>query len=83
MEKVNIAEARRRLKELVDRAAGGETILIARDGAPAARLMPANDVAQKKPYFDAELARKRLEALPMDSRPQQEIIDERKKFERF
>lgn len=37
---VNIAEAKARLSELVDRAAGGEEVLIARDHRPVARLLP-------------------------------------------
>ena len=38
---VNIAEAKARLSELVDRAANGEEVLIARDHKPVARLVPA------------------------------------------
>jgi prevent-host-death family protein len=37
---VNIAEAKARLSELVDKAAQGEEILIARDHKPVARLVP-------------------------------------------
>jgi prevent-host-death family protein len=37
---VNIAEAKARLPELVQRAAGGEEIIIARNGRPQARLVP-------------------------------------------
>lgn len=36
---VNIAEAKARLSELVDKAAQGEEILIARDHKPVARLV--------------------------------------------
>jgi antitoxin (DNA-binding transcriptional repressor) of toxin-antitoxin stability system len=36
---VNIGEAKRRLEELVDRAASGEEIIIARRGKPVARLV--------------------------------------------
>jgi antitoxin (DNA-binding transcriptional repressor) of toxin-antitoxin stability system len=38
MEIVDIYDAGTRLPELADRAAAGEDILIARDGAPVARL---------------------------------------------
>jgi prevent-host-death family protein len=38
--RVNIAEAKARLPELVERAAGGEEIVIARNGKPRARLVP-------------------------------------------
>ncbi len=39
-EPVNIADAKARLPELVQRAAGGEEIVIARNGRPQARLVP-------------------------------------------
>ena len=37
---VNLYEAKTRLSELVDRAAEGETIVIAKAGTPMARLVP-------------------------------------------
>ena len=37
---VNIADAKARLPELVERAANGEEIVIARNGRPQARLVP-------------------------------------------
>ena len=37
---VNIADAKARLPELVERAASGEEVIIARNGRPRARLMP-------------------------------------------
>ena len=37
---VNIADAKARLPELVDRAARGEEVVIARNGKPRARLVP-------------------------------------------
>ena len=37
---INIAEAKMRLPELVDRASRGEEIVIARNGQPQARLVP-------------------------------------------
>jgi prevent-host-death family protein len=37
---VNIAAAKARLPELVERAAGGEVIILARNGKPRARLAP-------------------------------------------
>jgi prevent-host-death family protein len=38
-EQINIYEAKTRLSQLVDRAAGGEEIIIARAGRPVARLV--------------------------------------------
>jgi prevent-host-death family protein len=37
---VNLYEAKTRLSELVDRAAAGEEIVIAKAGSPKARLVP-------------------------------------------
>lgn len=39
-EQVNIYEAKTRLSQLVDKAAAGEEIVIARNGHPVARLVP-------------------------------------------
>ena len=46
-EVVNIAEAKARLPELVERAASGEEIIVARNGKPRAMLVP---LAKKKNY---------------------------------
>lgn len=43
---MNIAEAKAKLSELVARAEAGEEVIIARDGAPAVVLKPANDAAK-------------------------------------
>jgi len=40
MSQVNIAEAKARLSELLDRALAGEEIIISRAGKPLARLAP-------------------------------------------
>ena len=44
---VNIAAAKARLPALVERASGGEEIILSRHGKPKARLVP---LAQKKKY---------------------------------
>ena len=46
---VNIAEAKARLSELVERAASGEEILIARDHKPVARLVPVRGRSPRVP----------------------------------
>ena len=46
----NLYEAKSSLSRLVDRAAGGEEIIIAKSGKPLARLGPLRQsVAQRKP----------------------------------
>ena len=46
---VNIYEAKTHLSELVERAEGGEEIIIARSGRPVARLVPLRAVRERKP----------------------------------
>jgi prevent-host-death family protein len=48
-EQVNIYDAKTRLSQLVDRAAAGEEIIIARGGRPAARLVPLAPPVERKP----------------------------------
>ncbi len=45
----NIAEAKAKLSELLDRALAGEEIVIARAGKPLARLTPVRNQPQRKP----------------------------------
>ena len=47
-ETVNIASAKARLPELVERASNGEEIILARNGKPKAKLVPF--VERKKRY---------------------------------
>jgi prevent-host-death family protein len=42
---INLYEAKTNLSQLVDRAAAGEEIVIAKNGVPFARLMPLAPVA--------------------------------------
>ena len=46
---VNIAEAKTRLSELVEKAASGEEIVIARDHKPVAKLVPIRPHAPRVP----------------------------------
>lgn len=45
---VNIAAAKARLPELIERAFGGEEIILGRNGKPRAKLVP---IARKKKYI--------------------------------
>ncbi len=49
MPNVNVAEAKAKLSELLDRAVAGEDIVIARAGKPLARLVPVNPIEPRKP----------------------------------
>ncbi len=44
MEQVNIHAAKTHLSKLVERAAAGETIVLAKGGRPRARLVPMEDM---------------------------------------
>lgn len=46
---VNIAEAKTRLSELIEKAASGEEIVIARDHKPVAKLVPVRPHAPRVP----------------------------------
>lgn len=46
---VNIADAKARLPELVERASRGEEIVIARNGRPRARLVPLPAAKRRTP----------------------------------
>lgn len=45
----NLYEAKTSLSELVDRAAQGEEIVIAKDGKPLAKLISARRIHRRKP----------------------------------
>ncbi len=49
---VNIADAKARLPELIERASGGEEIILARNGKPRAKLVPLTQ-GKKKYVFGA------------------------------
>lgn len=66
---VNIADAKARLPELVERAASGEEIVIARNGRPRARLVPLGRTRPRVPGSGAgqwELAARFNDPLPSD-----------------
>ena len=49
---VNVHEAKTHLSKLLARVEKGETILIARDGKPVARLVPVAPKVRRKAGFD-------------------------------
>ena len=48
METLNVSEARSQLSRLIDRAAAGEDVLIARNGRPVARLTQLGEGARPR-----------------------------------
>jgi prevent-host-death family protein len=77
-ETVNLYDAKTQLSRLVDRAAEGEEIIIAKAGRPKARLVPLASAAIPRrpgrgrgkaeigPDFDAPLPREFAEAFGLD-----------------
>jgi prevent-host-death family protein len=73
METVNIHAAKTHLSRLVDRAAAGEEIIIARAGKPVARLAP---LAREQPRRRAGLLRGRIAiASDFDAPLPAEVLD--------
>lgn len=50
---MNVAEAKAKLSELIDRALRGEEVWIARNGRETILLTPANDIARPVPRLGA------------------------------
>jgi prevent-host-death family protein len=48
-ELVNLYDAKTQLSRLIDRAAAGEDIVIARAGKPIVRLVPVDDASPRQP----------------------------------
>jgi prevent-host-death family protein len=51
MKQLNLAEAKAKLSHLVDQAAKGKGVIIAKSGIPMARLMPLDDDKPKEFKF--------------------------------
>lgn len=58
METVNIREAKKRLSQLVEQAAGGETIIISKDGKPLVRVVaiesPQSDQVRRTGFLTGQ-----------------------------
>ena len=70
---VNLYEAKTQLSKLVDQAAGGQDVVIARNGKPVARL---TTVSEKKPIRYGILKGKVTVAEDFDALLPEAVIDE-------
>ena len=70
---VNLAQAKARLSELLDKVEAGQEVLITRRGKAVAHLTPA--IRPKKPLSLRDLARFRA-AMPRLRRPAAELLRE-------
>jgi prevent-host-death family protein len=80
MESVNLADAKARLSELVERAAAGETVQITRRGKPVAQLTRA-EVPRKK--IDMASLRALTESTPRQNEPARIFIRKMRDRERY
>lgn len=69
MRSVNLHEAKTHLSELVEAAAAGEEIVIARAGKPLARLMPLEKAEPRRPG----LAKGRVTEAFFEALPEEEL----------
>ncbi|UVO52908.1 type II toxin-antitoxin system Phd/YefM family antitoxin [Sphingomonas sp. SUN039] len=75
MESINLADAKARFSEIVDRAEAGESIEITRRGKLAARIVPPTTDQPRKP-IDLEALRKLRESLPYQTQTAADLIRE-------
>ncbi len=80
MEKVNLAEAKAHLSELVDRVEAGDSIDITRRGKPVARLSAAT--RPRKP-IDLALLRSLTAAMPLQSRSAADLVRSMRDGDRY
>jgi prevent-host-death family protein len=73
MERINLADAKARLSEIIDRVEAGETIEITRRGKPAARLVPAEQPRQLRPV-DVVALRALRETMPYQTESAADLI---------
>ncbi len=64
MERINLADAKARLSEIVDRVEAGESIEIVRRGKPAARLVPPEREREWEPV-DVDMLERLQARMPM------------------
>lgn len=80
MDRVNIAEAKAHLSELIERAEAGETVEIMRRGKPVAKLSP---IEPKKQGFDAAALKAFTDTLPFQEQGAGEFIREMRDSDRY
>ncbi|MGK6355263.1 type II toxin-antitoxin system Phd/YefM family antitoxin [Sphingomonas sp. DT-207] len=73
MERINLADAKARLSEIVDRVEAGESIEITRRGKPAARLVPPKKQRELRPV-DVEALRKLRETMPYQQESAADLV---------
>jgi prevent-host-death family protein len=77
---INLADAKARFSELVDRVAAGDTVDILRRGKAVARLTPAHNA--RKPV-DLDLMRALTETLSAQSQPAADFVRGMRETDRY
>ncbi len=80
MERVNLAEAKAHLSELVERAAAGEPVCIMRRGKPAARLI-ATEIRRKR--IDPSALREVTDRMPPQPEPARDFVRRMRDDDRY
>jgi prevent-host-death family protein len=80
MERVEVADAKVRLNEIVKRAAAGETICITRNGAPLARPVAAEQA--RKP-IDVDALRALTDSMPRQAESAGKVVRRMRDGERY
>ena len=80
MRRVNLAEAKAHLSELVERAAAGEAVCITRRGRPMAQLTA---VALPRKRIDVDALRAMTNAMPMQEESAGEFVRRMRDEERY
>ncbi|RYD58085.1 MAG: type II toxin-antitoxin system prevent-host-death family antitoxin [Sphingomonadales bacterium] len=73
MERINLADAKARLSEIIDRVEAGESIEITRRGKPAARLVPPEKQRVLKPV-DVTALRALRDTMPYQQESATDVI---------
>lgn len=80
METVNLADAKARLSELIERAEAGEIVRITRRGKPVAEITPVKAPRKK---IDMESLRALTDSMPRQQEPARVFIRKMRDRERY
>jgi prevent-host-death family protein len=80
METVNLADAKARLSELVERASAGETVRITRRGKPVAQI---TSLKTPRKRIDLAALRALTDSMPMQKRPARDFVRKMRNRERY
>ena len=80
IETVNLADAKARLSELVERAAAGETVRITRRGKPVAQIAP---LAAPRKKINVAALRALTDSMPRQKEPARVFIRKMRDRERY